>query len=308
MASPLNAASAHPDGGDPSRFVRALIATDATPASDGAMRVGSALNARDGTAITVISVVQPAPYPVPVNDLAMAATAGPDADNEAIDARRTAIITQCVRTSTAAPTDLVVECSVPLSGILFHAAAKKADLVIMGLGKHKAMDRLFGTETALHTVRESPVPTLAVPGTVTAIPHHAVVGTDFSPSSLEAARVAARIVGPQGKLTIVHVDALAEPMPAMLADWPAHVLDRVNDAFSRMLTALDLPPTLEVHTVPLSGHADVELMACAKKVNADLIALGRQTRSLVERLVLGSVATKVVRAATCAVLVVPAEH
>ena len=308
MSSPAQAAGQTPDAERRTRFGRILVATDAAAASDGAMRIGTALTGRDAAAVTVLSVVEPAPYPVPVSDLAMASSIVDDGCSEAIEARRTGIIAQCVRTSTAAPEDLLVECSVPLSAILFQATARKVELIVMGLGRHRAVDRIFGTETALHTAREAPVPTLAVPHGVTVLPRHALVGTDFSPSSLEAARVAARLVGPTGALTIVHVDPLADPMPAMLADWPSHVLDRLNDAFEHMLRALDLPATMTVHTAPLAGHADVELLKHAAQVDADVIAVGRQVRSLVERLVLGSVATKVLRAAAIPVLVVPAEH
>lgn len=288
-------------------FARALVATDTSLAADGAMRLGSALAARDQTAISVISVVEPMTYPMPVNDLAMSPTSVPTAEDEAIRARTAGVATQCARLALPVPSDLLVECSVPLSGILFHAAARKAELIILGLGRHKAVDRLFGTETALHAVREAEIATLAVPASMTALPRHAVIGTDFDASSLAAARAAARLVGPTGRITLVHIDPLAEPLPAMLADWPPHVLDRLNDAFGRMLSNLHLPETMQVETVPLSGNVGKELVAFATRVNADLIAVGRHSRSLMERVVLGSVATRVVRTATSAVMVVPRE-
>ncbi len=284
---------------------RVLVATDTSLAADGALRVADALSRRDGANVAVISVVEPMTYPMPVNDLALAPTAVPSAEDAAISARRAAVVLQCERLALPAPADLFVECSVPLSGILFHAVAKKAELIILGLGRHKAVDRLFGTETALHAVREADVATLAVPEAMTKLPQHAVVGTDFDGSSLAAARAAARLVGPHGKLTFVHIDPLAEPLPAMLADWPPHVLDRLNEAFGRMISQLELPETLEIETIALAGNIGRELVFHATRINADLIAVGRHSRSLVERMVLGSAATRVVRTATCAVMVVP---
>ncbi len=286
---------------------RVLVATDTSLAADGALRVSDALARRDGAKVAVISVVEPMTYPMPVNDLALAPSAVPSAEDAAISARRAAVMLQCERLVLPAPDDLFVECSVPLSGILFHAVAKKAELIILGLGRHKAVDRLFGTETALHAVREADVATLAVPETMSKIPRHAVVGTDFDGSSLAAARAAARLVGPDGKLTFVHVDPLAEPLPAMLADWPPHVLDRLNEAFGRMMSELALPESLEIETIALAGNIGRELVFHAARINADLIAVGRHSRSLVERMVLGSAATRVVRTATCAVMVVPRE-
>ncbi len=286
-------------------FARALIATDATRAADGAMRVGLALAARDRVATSVISLVEPMPYPAPVNDLALAPSDVPSHDEELIRARVQQMVAQCDRLGMPVPDDLLVACSVPLSGILFQATLRKAELIILGLGRHTAMDRLFGTETALHAVRESDVATLAVPGTMTTIPHHALVGTDFDASSLAAVRAAARLVGPFGRLTLVHVDPLVDPMPAMLADWPPHVLDRLNEAFERVLAELSLPETMQIETASLAGTVATELMAHASRVHADVIAVGRHSRSLMERVVLGSTTTRVIRSAGCAVLVVP---
>lgn len=255
--------------------------------------------------LTAISVVEPVPYPLPVADLAMAPTSVPSAEHDAITARRSTVVAQCERLGLEPPGDLLVECSVPLSGILFHSAARTVELIIMGLGRHRAVDRLFGTETSLHAAREADTATLAVPASVTSLPRHALVGTAFDGSSIAAARVAAQLVGPHGRLTLVHVDAVAEPLPAMLADWPPHVLDTINDAFERLIALLELPATMQLGTIALAGHAGEELLQCASRTGADLIAVGRHNRSMIERLVLGSSATTVVRNATCAVLVVP---
>jgi nucleotide-binding universal stress UspA family protein len=286
-------------------FARALIATDASRAADGAMCIGRAMQERDRTATSVVSVVEPIPYPSPVNDLALAPSAVPSHDEELIRTRVQTVIAQCDRLGMPVPDDLLVSCSVPLSSILFQATLRKSELIILGLGRHRAMDRFFGTETALQAVRETDVATLAVPGSMTTIPHRAIVGTDFDASSLAAARAAARLVGPRGHLTLVHVDPLVDPLPAMLADWPPHVLDRLNEAFERVLAELGLPETMRVDTLSLAGHVATELLACASRVEADVIAVGRHSRSLVERVVLGSTTTRVIRSAECAVMVVP---
>jgi nucleotide-binding universal stress UspA family protein len=286
-------------------FTRALVATDASLAADGAMRVGAALADRDRTNVSVISVVEPKAYPAPVHDLTVATHELPSHDDLLIAERRRHLDAQCERLSMPLPDDLLVECSVPLSGILFQATLRKSELIVLGLGRHTTVDRLFGSETALHAVREADVATLAVPAMAARIPHRAVVGMDFDASSVAAARAAARLVGPFGSLTLVHVDPLADPLPAMLADWPPHVVDRLNDAFARVLGVLALPDTMQIEMVPLAGHVAKELTGYAEKIGADVIAVGRHSRSLMERVVLGSSTTRVIRTATCAVLVVP---
>jgi nucleotide-binding universal stress UspA family protein len=53
-----------------------------------------------------------------------------------------------------------------------------------------------------------------------------------------------------------------------------------------------------------SGHVVPEILAQAKESRADLLVIGRHGRGGVQRLVLGSVAEKVLRLATCPVLTV----
>lgn len=289
----------------PSPFARALVATDGTPSSDGALRIASALADRDATVLTAISVVEPMPYPLPVADLAMAPTAVSFPEDEVIAERRQAVVAQYERLGLTQGGDLLVSCSVPLSGILFHATARKAELIVVGLGRHRTIDMLFGTETALHAARDADTATLAVPASATGLPRHAIVGIDFDGSCIEAARVAATMVGSGGRLTLVHVDAVTEPLPAMLADWPPHVLDTITDGFERLIAQLELPATIQVDTLAVAGSVGKELIQCASSTGADLIAVGRHRRNRLERMVLGSAATTVVRHATCAVLVVP---
>ncbi|MES3035179.1 MAG: universal stress protein [Gemmatimonadota bacterium] len=288
-------------------FARVLLATDATHAADGAVRVAAALAERHHAQLSVFSVVEPAPYPLPLTDLALAPSSQPAAELELLAQRREAVQQQFARLNLKVPPDVEVERTEPLGGILYHSDARHAELIVLGLGRHAILDRIFGTETALHAVRDANVPVLAVPEPRTAAPHHVLVGTDFDASSVAAARAAARLVGPHGRITLAHVDAVADPLPAMLADWPPHVLDRLNDAFARMIAQLALPDTLEIDSMPLAGVVGTELVACAERLHVDAIVLGRHTRSLVERMVLGSATTSVVRHAHCGVMVVPRE-
>lgn len=291
----------------PPPFARALLATDAAPASDGAVRVAAAIAERHRTQLSVLSVVEPTPYPLPLTDLALALAAQTAVDHETVSRRLHEVQAQFARLELRAPADVLVERREPLGGILSHAQARNAELIVLGLGRHAVMDRLFGTETALQAVRDASVPVLAVPEQRTSAPHHAMVGTDFDACSVAAARAAARLVGPRGRITLAHVDAVADPLPAMLADWPPHVLDRLNDAFARMIDQLALPDTVEIDTMALAGVVGTELVQCADRLSVDVIVLGRHTRSLIERIVLGSVTTEVVRHAHCAVMVVPGE-
>ncbi len=56
------------------------------------------------------------------------------------------------------------------------------------------------------------------------------------------------------------------------------------------------------------GKAYVEIAAYAKEIDPSLIVLGRQGRGALESLLFGTVAEKVVRFATCPVLVIPMKN
>ncbi len=65
-------------------------------------------------------------------------------------------------------------------------------------------------------------------------------------------------------------------------------------------------PRLEIHNV--SGDPSEEIVGLAKKVDADVIVLATHGRTGIKRLLLGSVAEKVVRHAGCPVFVVREKH
>jgi nucleotide-binding universal stress UspA family protein len=283
-------------------FQRLLVASDTTEAAEGALRVAHALAERDRAHVTAVSVVEPMPYGMPVPDIAIAVPTIPVADEVTLAARRSAVAAQCERCGGA--THVVrVESAMPVQGILQAAADTDAELIVLGIGRHGPLDRLFGSETALQVVRAAPRATLAVPTAMSRLPQHAVVGMDFSDSAVGAARLAARLVGARGRVTLVHVEPVGEPVPSMLSEWHGVYAEGVQAAFSRTVAALALPPSLQVETVTLAGHAANALLGIVERTGADLVTLGRHSYGAIERLLLGSVATRVLRSANCAVAV-----
>jgi len=79
----------------------------------------------------------------------------------------------------------------------------------------------------------------------------------------------------------------------------------VRNAFDQVTRQLATPSTIAVETVTLYGDAGHEVLQFASRVGADLIAAGSHGYGFFSRLLLGSVATKLLRGATCAVLGVP---
>ncbi len=193
----------------------------------------------------------------------------------------------------------------PAHTLAREAGARGATLIVMGLGRHNPLDRLFGAETTLATLRESVVPVLAVGTDFPKKPMHVVVGLDFSPSSERAARMAVRMLDAGGHITLVHVRPRFEHPSADWQAWDAAYGRTLSPLFEQVSASLEAPEGIHVKTVAVRGDPAPALLSYAQQVNAELIAVGTQRHSLYERLVVGSVATRVLRTARCGVLAVP---
>lgn len=80
--------------------------------------------------------------------------------------------------------------------------------------------------------------------------------------------------------------------------------DQLLDHMTRFIAA-ESPPDVPVEPSIREGLPSTEILDHATAMDADLLVLGTHGRSGLDRLVLGSVAEKVLRKATCPVLTVP---
>jgi nucleotide-binding universal stress UspA family protein len=199
-----------------------------------------------------------------------------------------------VRAFTGTPADFV------------HAAAKewKARMIVLGTGRHSRLDRIFGSETAVAVMRNARVPVLAVHKRATGLPEGAVAAVDFTEASLAAATLAAQLLAPDGTLFVAHVCAFGEgkAKPGDLIDlYRAGAQAKLDEAVSRVRALTKR----RVNAVMLSGEAGGAIVSFARREHCDLIALGGHPLALVDRILLGSVRTRVVRDAACSVLIAP---
>lgn len=139
---------------------------------------------------------------------------------------------------------------------------------------------------------------------------HVLAATDFSDAgNLAIARGVAITRDAQAVLNLLHViDAAPIPNPlyghySVVTDEAAEkrALEHARELLAAQLAASGgTAANLLVHI----GDATDEILECAQTVGADLIVLATHGRRGVRRLVLGSVTERVVRLATCSVLVV----
>jgi nucleotide-binding universal stress UspA family protein len=281
-----------------------LVATDGLPQSDGAIIVGTALASARGADLHILAVQRP---------LALIVPHAPELLEPDIGAKLIADLTrvaraQCRRVAPATANAPAPEPEV-LTGdpsqIVSHAALDRgAQLVVVGIGEHDVLDRMFGDETALKLARVSRVPLLAIPAWSLTIPGTAVVGIDFSEASVQAARTAQRLLPAGGALYLVHVIPRERQL---LEPWlTERAYDRiVNHNFRRLRARVGERLGISVHQTIRVGDPGRALLEYGQQVGADLIATGSHGHGFVSRFVLGSTTTKVLRGAHCAVLVVP---
>jgi nucleotide-binding universal stress UspA family protein len=141
-----------------------------------------------------------------------------------------------------------------------------------------------------------------------------LVGTDFSPEShlalAHALRIARRL---DATLLIAHAGTVIEPTAAALApesavlvEYQKIVAEHEVESRSRLaeLVREVQAQGLAAEEHLIDGFADTALRDAAEALDADLVVIGTHGRTGLKRILLGSVAERVVRRAPCPVLTV----
>ncbi|HET9426663.1 MAG TPA: universal stress protein [Gemmatimonadaceae bacterium] len=283
---------------------RILVGASGEPSSLGALRVAQALARRRSASVHALSVATPFPHRIPtVFNVAPPALIDEDSRRGALEQLRTQLAAVrgtrgwTMRATVGFAADSIVDA----------AERWPASLVIIGLGHHGFADRLIGSETAVTVAKRCKVPVLAVPPDATQLPMRAVAAIDFTDESVEAAMLAATMLGPNGQLTLIHASVLAvdEGKPGSLLDvytsGAKMKLHEIEDRVHRRTKR-------RVSSVVAGGDIVERLVQYAADERCDLIALGGPEHDMLERLLAGSVRTRVLRAVGCAVLIAPARR
>ena len=142
-----------------------------------------------------------------------------------------------------------------------------------------------------------------------------LVPTDFSEFSLNAADYAMGIAHRfQSEVTFLYVlqDAVALfPEPGVAFPAPGNYMQELQESSQKSLdrVAEKYQGDVAISTELRNGPPFVEILRCAREGDYDLIVIGTHGRSGLAHVLLGSVAEKVVRKASCPVLTVrPDDH
>ncbi|HEV2180282.1 MAG TPA: universal stress protein [Gemmatimonadaceae bacterium] len=277
-----------------------LLATHGGESADGAARIASLLARRLDVRLHALAVLQPiALIGDGFSDRYMPTAEDIEAAKAALLEAVTAQLGRCG----VHDCDQAFRFGVATSEIASAAQALGASLIVAGLGSHHIIDRALGGETALHLAQVAATPVLAMPAHATAIPRRAMVALDFSPTSLLAARTVAHWLQPGDALHLVHVVTQENLAPH------ARALRNGDESgvvrLGQLGASLRVTTHAGIDTAQIAGDPARALLECAREIDADLIALGSHGYGIWKRLLLGSVASKLIRLSPRAVLVVP---
>ncbi len=280
-----------------------LVATDGTESSEAALKATAQLASRADSSVTVLTVLELLPLVaadygllLPPRDVSLS--------------RRNALLDR-VRRQVAEVvgqrTDWRVELREgdPATAISHAAREMGARLIVVGIGHHELLDRLFGGETALHTLRLTRTPVFAVSPKYDRLPRRAIIATDFSVASVRAARAGLALFDSLAMVYVAHVAPRLELQPEAFAAWMSLYGEGVTPAFDRVKAELGIPSDITVETLTLQGKASRELLEFARSANIDLVITGSRGAGLIDRILVGSTATGLIRGAQCSVLAVP---
>ena len=284
-----------------------LLATDGSPCAVAAARIAHALAAQYHARVHVVSVVdtRPAPIPPPL-DIALAvgnAVGGTEVHREQERSVR-AELSGALGEAIAWPVRIML--GTPASSIVREAHRVGAVLIIIGLRRHGRLDRVVNDETALNVMRAAACPVLGVVAEQADLPRRILAALDFSAGSLVALRAGRAVAGPSPRLVLAYV----QPMNGFLADEGEariHELG-VQAGFDQLAhDVADESVTLDhvlLHHGP-SQSVGQALLEYADEANCDLITAGSVQHSRVDRWMVGSVSTEMVRDGRRSVLIVP---
>lgn len=282
-----------------------LVALKPHDGHDAALAVAQWLAAVQGRPLHAVTVLEP-------NEM-VAVAAGVPVLPEHYHAEERAAIAElleerlsrtAVARGTARRVDVIDGSAVPT--VADVARERDAHAIVVGTGQHGALGRLVYGERAVQITRLSERPVIVVPpnavvGPVTA----AIVAVDFSPASQRAAHYALEMLADRGRLTLVHVKSAVNLSEEGAGWWEDAYERRTADLFRRFSASIRSERGITITTKMLHGDVAGALLTLARDEQVGLIACGGRKHSFIERVLLGSVSTELIRHAECTVVVMP---
>ncbi len=217
---------------------------------------------------------------------------------------------------------VVVETGIPETVIVRSAEEHRVNLVVVSSSGASGLDRLLLGSVAARVVRYAHAPVLVArrPRRTSRV----IAATDFSHPALPAVAAAIEEArAAHAKLTLLHAfDVLPKqwtgwvaPLGPFLVAPPPEIVGEarknVEEALRAQLARFGIEPGrdggVEADVRAAPGNAATAILQAVRELDADLVVVATRGRTSLARMVLGSVAERVVTFAPCSVLVVRAD-
>ena len=291
---------------------RILCAVDFSEFSLDGLRHGVVLARWYGAELTLFHASEPAPSLLPIKGLpGNIPLAAPIKVDEIVEELRR--FCAPVLGSSAQKIEIVVREGRPAKEITHEAERGPADLLILGTHGRTGFERLFLGSVTEKVLRSTRVPVLTIPPPVR-VPGPPAYKTilcplDFSKASIRAREYAFSLAKEaDARVILLHViedtlgDTEAQRLGHLsLAEYYRHL---EQDAVTQL--SAQVPEEVRVWARPVErvvrGRAHHEILKIVADERVELVVMGVQGRTAVDRLVFGSTTHRVIREAGCPVL------
>lgn len=283
---------------------RLLLATESSEFSEGAIREAIRLAKRCGSKLTALSVIESNP------EFGSMAPAVLEKMEKEVLAHLDGVKARARQEGVACET-ITYEGEDSYKYIVEEAAKQKSTMIIMGRRGRKGFRRLVMGSTTAWTIGHAPCSVMVVPRAAQVDFKSIVVATDGSTYSAAAASEAIGIAKRNNaKLTVI---AVVPADIAMVTDIDFAAIEREKLADQEMLAAEKNAKAVkeaaqkagvDAQAFVMSGKPADAIIEIARDKSADLIVVGSHGRTGLDRLLMGSVAERVIVMSSCAVLAV----
>jgi nucleotide-binding universal stress UspA family protein len=143
---------------------------------------------------------------------------------------------------------------------------------------------------------------------MSALPEKLLLATDGSPQAALAARTAVDLSSKLGsEMHVIHVGEVPFVYHPEQRGYPALYEERTKEARAMLdaqVKEIEAAGGIVANAHRRMGKADVEIVAVAEEIGADMIVFGSRGLGAMRRALMGSVSDSVIRHAHCPVLVV----
>lgn len=283
---------------------RLLLCSDGSEFSEGAIREAIDLAKRCGSKLVAMSVIESNP------ELAAMAPKLMEKSEKAAREHLAAVQERARKEGIDCET-VVHEGEDSYQYVVEEAEKNKSTMIVMGRRGRKGLKRLMMGSTTARVIGHAPCSVMVVPRAADVEFKSIVVATDGSKYSASAGSEAIGIAKRNGsRLTAIAVVPAELAMPT---DVDFAVLQRERLADQEMSVAEKNAKAVkeaaktegvDAQAFVMNGKPADAIIESAKDAGADLIVLGSHGRTGLDKLLMGSVAERVIVLASCAVLVV----